>query len=69
MLVILNSSGHFSSDQSDAAGTTPMVGQVLRRISDTLRDCNYTEYRGSEPNVAIFLKSDIKPDPSLQPAS
>jgi hypothetical protein len=31
------------------------------------RDCGYTEYSCGENNVAIFLKSDIKPHVNLQP--
>ena len=68
LLVILDSTGHFSGDQSDATGATPMAGQILRKISDTPKglQLHRISFCG-EPNVAIFLKSDIKPDASLQP--
>jgi hypothetical protein len=39
------------------------------KFRSCLRDCNYIEYRCGDPNVAIFLKSDIKPHASLQPVS
>jgi hypothetical protein len=48
-------------------GRRPWWDRFYAKFRTRLRDCNYTEYRGSEPNVAIFLKSDIKPDPSLHP--
>ena len=47
-------------------GPRPWWDRFYAEFRTRLRDCNYTEYRGSEPNVAIFLKSDIKPDASLQ---
>jgi hypothetical protein len=47
-------------------GQRPWWDRFYAEFRKRLRDCNYTEYRGSEQNVAIFLKSDIKPDASLQ---
>ena len=44
-----------------------MAGQIYAKFRTRLRDCDYIEYRSGEPNIAIFLKSDIKPDVSLQP--
>jgi hypothetical protein len=39
---------------------------LYAKFRTRLKDCNYIEYRSGEPNIAIFLKSDIKPDASLQ---
>ena len=41
--------------------------RLYEKFRKRLRDCNYSEYRCGEQNIAIFLKSDIKPDASLQP--
>jgi len=41
--------------------------RLYEKFRKRLRDCNYVEYRCGEPDIAIFLKSDIKPDASLQP--
>jgi len=38
------------------------------RFRTRLKDCGYIEYRCGKKNVAVFLKSDIKPHISLQPA-
>jgi len=48
-------------------GRRPWQERLYAEFRTRLRDCNYTEYRCGDPNVAIFLKSDIKPDASLQP--
>jgi len=48
-------------------GPTPWWDRFYAQFRRRLRDCNYIEYRCGDPNVAIFLKSDIKPDVSLQP--
>ena len=40
--------------------------RLYEKFRKRLRDCNYVEYRCGEPDIAIFLKSDIKPDASLQ---
>ena len=48
-------------------GGRPWWDRFYARFRTRLRDCNYIEYRAGEPNIAIFLKSDIKPDASLQP--
>jgi hypothetical protein len=47
-------------------GQRPWWNRFYAKFRARLRDCNYIEYRGAEQNVAIFLKSDIKPDASLQ---
>jgi hypothetical protein len=47
-------------------GRRPWQERLYEKFRTRLRDCNYIEYRCGEPNVAIFLKSDIKPDASLQ---
>lgn len=47
-------------------GRTPWWDRFYAQFRRRLRDCNYVEYRCGEKNVAIFLKSDIKPDASLQ---
>jgi hypothetical protein len=48
-------------------GQTPWWDRFYEQFGRCLRDHNYVEYRCGEQNVAIFLKSDIKPDASLQP--
>jgi hypothetical protein len=48
-------------------GRRPWWDRFYAKLRTRLRDCNYIEYRCGERNVAIFLKSDIKPDASLQP--
>jgi len=48
-------------------GRRPWWDRFYAKFRTRLRDCNYIEYRAGEPNIAIFLKSDIKPDASLQP--
>jgi hypothetical protein len=48
-------------------GRRPWWDRFYAKFRTRLRDCNYLEYRCGEQNVAIFLKSDIKPDASLQP--
>jgi hypothetical protein len=48
-------------------GRRPWWNRFYAKFRTRLRDCNYIEYRCGEQNVAIFLKSDIKPHPSLQP--
>jgi hypothetical protein len=48
-------------------GGTPWLDRFYEQFRRCLRDHNYIEYRCGEQNVAIFLKSDIKPDASLQP--
>jgi hypothetical protein len=48
-------------------GRRPWWDRFYARFRTRLRDCNYIEYRCGEQNIAIFLKSDIKPDASLQP--
>src|SRR6267378_5170996 len=48
-------------------GRRPWWDRFYAKFRTRLRDCNYIEYRSGEPNIAIFLKSDIKPDASLQP--
>jgi hypothetical protein len=48
-------------------GGRPWWDRFYAKLRTRLRDCNYIEYRGGEQNVAIFLKSDIKPDATLQP--
>jgi hypothetical protein len=45
----------------------PWWDRFYAKFRTRLRDCNYIEYRCGEQNVAIFLKSDIKPHASLQP--
>lgn len=47
-------------------GRTPWWDRFYAQFRRRLRDCNYVEYRCGEQNVSIFLKSDIKPDASLQ---
>jgi hypothetical protein len=37
------------------------------KLREYLRECDYIEYRCDEKNVAIFLKSDIKPHAGLHP--
>jgi hypothetical protein len=46
---------------------SPWWDRFYEEFRRCLRDHNYIEYRCGEQNVAIFLKSDIKPDASLQP--
>jgi hypothetical protein len=48
-------------------GRRPWWDRFYAKFRTRLRDCNYLEYRCGEQNIAIFLKSDIKPDASLQP--
>jgi hypothetical protein len=48
-------------------GRRPWWNGFYAKFRTRLRDCNYIEYRCGEQKVAIFLKSDIKPHPSLQP--
>ena len=48
-------------------GRRPWWDRFYAKFRKRLRDCNYIEYRCGEQNIAIFLKSDIKPDASLQP--
>ncbi len=48
-------------------GRRPWWDRFYEKFRTRLRDCNYIEYRCGEQNVAIFLKSDIKPHGSLQP--
>jgi hypothetical protein len=48
-------------------GRTPWWNRFYEQFRKCLRDHNYVEYRCGDENVAIFLKSDIKPDASLQP--
>jgi hypothetical protein len=36
------------------------------KLREGLKDCDYIEYQSDEENVAIFLKSDIKPHASLR---
>jgi hypothetical protein len=48
-------------------GRRPWWDRFYAKFRTRLRDCNYIEYRCGEQNVAIFLKSDIKPHASLQP--
>jgi len=48
-------------------GRRPWQERLYEKFRTRLRDCNYIEYRCGEPNIAIFLKSNIKPDASLQP--
>jgi hypothetical protein len=45
----------------------PWWDRFYAKFRTRLRDCNYIEYQCGEQNVAIFLKSDIKPHASLQP--
>ena len=47
-------------------GRSPWWNRFYAKFRNCLRDCNYIEYRCGDPNLAIFLKSDIKPDASLQ---
>ena len=65
--ILVDSTEYFSGDQSDATGRRPCWDRFYAKFRTRLRDYNYIEYRCGEQNVAIFLKSDIKPDPSLQP--
>jgi hypothetical protein len=44
----------------------PWWGRFYAKFREALRNCNYTEYRSGEPDIAIFLRNDIKPDPSLR---
>ena len=48
-------------------GRTPWWDRFYAQFRRRLKDRNYSEYRSGEQNVAIFLKSDIKPHASLQP--
>lgn len=48
-------------------GRRPWWHRFYAKLRTRLRECNYIEYRCGEQNIAIFLKSDIKPDASLQP--
>jgi len=48
-------------------GRRPWQERLYEKFRTRLRDCNYVEYRSGEPNIAIFLKSDIKPDASFEP--
>jgi len=48
-------------------GRRPWWDRFYAKFRTRLRDCNYIEYRCGEQNIAIFLKSDIKPHASLQP--
>jgi len=48
-------------------GPYPWWDRFYAQFRTCLRDHNYIEYRCGEQNVAIFLKSDIKPHASLQP--
>ena len=48
-------------------GRRPWWDRFYAKLRTRLRDCNYIEYRCGDQNVAIFLKSDIKPHASLQP--
>ena len=41
--------------------------RLYANLRTRLRECNYIEYRCGEQNIAIFLKSDIRPHASLQP--
>jgi hypothetical protein len=45
----------------------PWRDRFHAKLRTRLRDCNYIEYRCGEQNIAIFLKSDIKPQATLQP--
>jgi hypothetical protein len=47
-------------------GQRPWWDGFYSKFRARLRECNYIEYRAGEQNVAIFLRSDIKPDASLQ---
>jgi hypothetical protein len=47
-------------------GQRPWWDGFYSKFRARLRECNYIEYRAGEQNVAIFLRSDIKPDGSLQ---
>jgi hypothetical protein len=47
-------------------GRRPWWDRFYAEFRTRLRDCDYIEYRCGEQNIAIFLKSDIKPNPSLQ---
>jgi len=49
------------------AGRRPWRDRFYAKFRTRLRDCNYIEYRCGEQDIAIFLKSDIKPHASLQP--
>jgi hypothetical protein len=40
-----------------------------RKFRARLTRCGYTEYRSSDGNIAIFLRSDVKPSSRLYPAS
>ena len=48
-------------------GRNPWWDRFYAKFRTCLRDCNYIEYRCGDQNIAIFLKSDIKPDASLHP--
>jgi len=48
-------------------GQRPWRDRLYAKFRTRLRDCNYIEYRCGEQDIAVFLKSDIKPDASLQP--
>jgi hypothetical protein len=47
-------------------GRRPWWDRFYAKFRTRLRDCNYIEYRCGEESIAIFLRSDIKPNPSLQ---
>ena len=47
-------------------GRSPWWNRFYAKFRNCLRDGNYIEYRCGEQNVAIFIKSDIKPHASLQ---
>jgi hypothetical protein len=48
-------------------GPYPWWDRFYAQFRSCLRDHNYMEYRSGDQDVAIFLKSDIKPNASLQP--
>lgn len=59
-------------DVSAVISKTPPGGsrwwdRFYAQFRTCLRDNNYIEYRCGDPNIAIFLKGDIKPDATLQP--
>jgi hypothetical protein len=47
-------------------GPRPWWDRFYAKLRTRLKDCNFVEYRCGEQKIAIFLKSDIKADPSLQ---
>lgn len=48
-------------------GRSPWRDNFYAKFRRCLREGNYIEYRCGDQNIAIFLRSDIKPHASLQP--